>query len=170
MEFSLAQPHHLEQICIITQQAKAQLKSMGLDQWQKGYPSKEIWETDIQNQMAWLAIEDDCILGAFAFQTSPDPSYYNIEGRWLTDTPYASMHRVCVSDSSKGKGVAGRMFAFGFEMARQLGFRSLRIDTHPDNIPMQRALSKAGFVPCGQIRLKGGCEDGDLRAAFERIL
>jgi len=33
---------------------------------------------------------------------------------------------------------------------------------------MQRALAKAGFVPCGQIRLKGGCEDGDLRIAFEK--
>ena len=32
------------------------------------------------------------------------------------------------------------------------------------------ALTKAGFVPCGEIRLVGGCEDGDLRIAFEKIL
>lgn len=170
MEFKLAQPGHLEEMCRITAEAKSQLKRLGLDQWQKGYPSREIWEDDITNRTAWLAVEDERVLGVFAFQTTPDVSYGEIDGKWLTDTPYASMHRVCVSDDSKGKGVAGQMFAHGFEMARKLGFASVRIDTHPGNIPMQRALKKAGFVSCGTITLKGGCEDGDARIAFERLL
>ena len=170
MKFTLAQPSHIEEICTITNQAKAQLKAMGLDQWQKGYPSREVWENDIQNQTAWVALDDDRVVGAFAFQTTPDSSYYEIDGAWLTNTPYASMHRVCVSDLAKGKGVAGKMFAFGFEMARSMGFQSLRIDTHSDNVPMRRALTKAGFVLCGQIILKGGCENGDPRIAYERLL
>ena len=170
MEFILAQSNHLEDICKITAQAKAQLKAMGLDQWQKGYPSAEIWKSDIENQSAWLAIENNQVLGAFAFQITPDPSYYEIDGAWLTSTPYASMHRVCVSDEAKGKGVAGQMFAFGFELASIAGLDSMRIDTHPDNKPMKRALEKAGFLPCGNIILKGGSEDGDLRAAFEKLL
>lgn len=170
MKFILAQQEHLDAMCRITEQAKAQLKNMGLDQWQKGYPSKSVWESDIAQQTAWLAVEDDTVLGVFAYQTTPDPSYAVIDGSWLTDTPYASMHRVCVSDEAKGKGVAGTMFRHGFEMACAEGFRSMRIDTHPDNAPMRRALEKAGFLPCGNIILKGGCEDGDLRIAFERIL
>ena len=170
MKFILAQQEHLDTMCRITEQAKAQLKTLELDQWQKGYPSRTVWEADIAQQTAWLAVENESILGVFAFQTTPDPSYTIIEGKWLTDTPYASMHRVCVSDHSKGKGVAGAMFNYGFEMARTLGYRSMRIDTHPGNLPMQRALEKAGFLPCGNITLVGGCEDGDLRVAFERIL
>jgi hypothetical protein len=35
---------------------------------------------------------------------------------------------------------------------------------------MQRALEKAGFVPCGTICLIGGREDGDPRRAYEKIL
>jgi len=170
MEFIIAKTEHLEEMCRITAQAKAQLKALGLDQWQKGYPSKEVWEADITAQSAWLAVENNSVLGVFAFQTTPDPSYSAIDGAWLTDIPYASMHRVCVSDNSKGKGVAGAMFAFGFQKAREMGFRSMRIDTHPDNHPMKRALEKAGFLPCGTIILKGGCEDGDTRIAFEKIL
>ena len=170
MKFIPAQPMHLEDICRITEQAKAQLKSMGLDQWQKGYPSKEVWEDDISKQSAWIAIDNNHILGGFAFQTTPDPSYFEIEGSWITNTPYASMHRVCVADEAKGKGVAGTMFTFGFALAKELGFNSLRIDTHPENSPMRRALEKSGFVLCGNIVLKGGCEDGDLRIAYERIL
>lgn len=170
MDFILAQTRHLGEMCRITAEAKSQLKRLGLDQWQKGYPSREVWETDIRNQAAWLAVENDRVLGAFAFQTTPDVSYGEIDGKWLTDGAYASMHRVCVSDDSKGKGVAGQMFAYGFAMAGELGFGSVRIDTHPGNLPMQRALKKAGFVPCGTIYLKGGCEDGNARIAFERLL
>ena len=170
MEFILAQKEHLEEMCRITAEAKAQLRRLGLDQWQKGYPSREIWEEDIRNQMAWLAVEEGKVLGVFAFQTTQDVSYGEIDGKWLTDGAYASMHRVCVSEESKGKGVAGKMFAQGFAMAEKLGFGSVRIDTHPGNMPMQRALGKAGFLPCGTIHLKGGSEDGDARVAFERVL
>lgn len=170
MKFIIAKTEHLEEMCRITNEAKEQLKRLGLDQWQKGYPSREVWEEDIKNQCTWLAVEENKILGIFAFQTTPDVSYGEIEGEWLTDREYASMHRVCVSDDSKGKGVAGKMFAYGFEMAKKLGFFSMRIDTHPENIPMQKALGKAGFQACGTIYLKGGCEDGDPRVAFEKIL
>ena len=46
----------------------------------------------------------------------------------------------------------------------------MRIDTHPGNIPMQKALKKAGFQQCGTIVLAEGSEKGDLRIAFEKII
>ena len=168
MEFIKAGMEYIDRMCEITEDAKRQLRGLGLDQWQKGYPSREVWIQDAKDGCTYLAVEEGEIQGIFAFQDTPDPSYDEIDGAWLTDGPYASLHRVCVAEGSKGKGVAGKMFAYGFELAARAGFDSVRIDTHPGNLPMQRALAKAGFVPCGQIRLKGGCEDGDLRIAFEK--
>lgn len=172
MEFRLAKMEQLEQMCEITEEAKAQIRRLGFDQWQKGNPSREGWIEDIKNGNAWAAVEDDTVLGLFAFFTEPDPSYGYIEGAWLTgdDSPYAAMHRVCVSDKCKGKGVAGKMFAKAFELAAENGMPSVRIDTHPENLPMQRALKKAGFEYCGRIYLKGGAEDGALRIGFEKVL
>ena len=170
MEFITARYEHVDRMCEITGMAKRQLKDLGLDQWQKGYPSRDVWLDDIRIGCTFLAVEGEEILGIFAFQKDPDPSYAVIDGSWLTDGPYASMHRVCVSDECKGKGVAGKMFAHGFRLAREAGLSAVRIDTHPGNIPMQRALEKAGFVKCGSIVLAEGCEAGDDRFAFERIL
>jgi len=170
MEFIVAVPEHLDRMCAITEQAKRQLQSLGLDQWQQGYPSREVWQKDIEEGSTYLAAEEGEVLGIFAFQITPDPSYKVIDGKWLTDGEYASMHRVCVADGCKGKGIAGKMFAYGFELAKRAGFKAVRIDTHPGNIPMQKALGKAGFCPCGEIRLVGGCEDGHLRIGFEKIL
>lgn len=170
MEFIVAQNEHIDRMCEITEQAKRQLRELGLDQWQKGYPSREVWLNDIKQGCTYLAMEKGEIFGVFAFQTTPDVSYHEIEGKWLAEGEYASIHRVCVADESKGHGVAGRMFSRGFEMAKKLGFLSVRIDTHPGNLPMQRALEKAGFIRCGKIKLAEGPEAGDERIAFEKVL
>ena len=154
MEFIVARSEHLEAMCRITDQAKASLKALGLDQWQTGYPNREVWEDDIAKGITWLAVENGTVLGAFAFQTEPDVSYAVIDGAWLTDgAPYASMHRVCVANEARGRGVAGEMFRHGFALARALELGSMRIDTHPGNKPMQSALTKAGFIPCGGMKL-----------------
>lgn len=170
MEFLQASHRHLDRICCITDQAKRQLHDLGLSQWQNGYPSRQVWEADIDEHRAYIAVERDIVIGVFAFQTAPDASYAVIDGHWQTDGAYASMHRVCVADGCKGRGVAGKMFAFGAHMAYELGFPSIRIDTHPGNVPMRKALAKAGFQMCGEVRLAEGCEKGDLRVAFEKVL
>lgn len=47
MEFRTASMEYIERMCEITEDAKRQLRGMGLDQWQKGYPSREVWLKDI---------------------------------------------------------------------------------------------------------------------------
>lgn len=171
MDIERAGEAQLGRICQITDQAKRQLRELGLDQWQQGYPSEDVWARDIAVGQAYTVLDDaGTVIGAFAFVTGFEPSYETIDGHWLSDEPYASVHRVCVSDGSKGKGIAGAMFAFAFEKAHELGYASVRIDTHPGNAPMKRALEKAGFQPCGTIRLADGVEKGHLRIAFEKLL
>ena len=59
-----------------------------------------------------------------------------------------------------GRGAAG--FCMDWCFAR---CPNLRMDTHRDNAPMQRALAKNGFVYCGVIRLRS---DGSQRLAYQR--
>ena len=49
---------HLDAICRITEQAKAQLARLGLDQWQRGYPNRDVWLADLDTGVAWVAVED----------------------------------------------------------------------------------------------------------------
>ena len=170
MEFMQAEARHLEELCRITGEAKAQLKGLGLDQWQLGYPNQEVWTEDIRQGTAWVAVEDGRVLGAFRVQTTPELSYAEIDGAWLTDGAYGSLHRVCVADAAKGRGVAGALFRQGLALTAAAGLPALRIDTHPGNLPMRRALDKAGFTHCGTIVLREGCEAGGLRRAYELLL
>lgn len=170
MEFTVATGIEVDRMCEITEQAKRQLRRLGLDQWQRGYPSRAVWEQDVREGCAYLAMEDGAVLGAFAFKLLPDPSYAVIDGEWHSDGPYASLHRVCVAEESKGKGVAGKMMSFACEKAGLLGLPAVRIDTHPGNAPMRRVLDKADFSLCGTIHLAEGCERGGLRIAYDRVL
>ena len=161
----------LNELCRIADEGKRQLKNLGIDQWQKGYPNREIWEDDVAKGLAWVAEEEGRVVAAFTLLTEPEPSYDVINGAWLTGDirEYASLHRVCVADEAKGRGIAGELFAFSIQKTRELSLPSLRIDTHPGNVPMRRAVEKAGFVFCGDIRIVGGSEDGGIRVAYELL-
>ncbi len=171
MKFEMAGESALPEIVSIMKDAKAQLRALGVDQWQYGSPNEAMWAEDIRLGRAVIALEDGKVAGAFAYVTGEDPSYRKIEGAWLTDgTAYATLHRVCVAQGMKGRGVAGALFGEAARLARAAGLRSLRIDTHPGNLPMQRAIGKFGFQKCGLIHLVGGAEDGHLRIAYEKPL
>ena len=66
MKFEVATSKYLDSICEITEQAKAQLRRIGIDQWQKGYPSREIWEEDIEIGRSYILTDEGKVLGAFA--------------------------------------------------------------------------------------------------------
>lgn len=52
-------------------------------------------------------------------------------------------------------------------MAWEKGTESIRIDTHPENLTMQKTLKRAGFQRCGELVLLSGDEAGDLRYGYE---
>ena len=164
----------MDEIC---EAAKATMRSMGINQWQDGYPNRACWEADVDDGFAYVAETDEgTVAGMFALvidaeMNDPEPSYGVIDGAWLTPAAkYAAVHRVGVAPEAKGQGVAGTMLDFACDKAAQLGLASVRIDTHADNKPMQRALQKAGFIPCGVITLTEGSDAGEPRIAFEKLV
>ena len=127
-------------------------------QWGNVKPQPARVEQDIADGISYVGTDEDGVIRfVFVFFTEPDPTYAYIEnGAWLNDLPYGTIHRVA-SDGTV-HGVMGLIVAF----CRQR-ITNLRIDTHKNNIPMQKALAKNGFKHCGTIYL----EDGDTRLAFQ---
>jgi tRNA (guanine37-N1)-methyltransferase len=162
----------LDSILALAEQAKAFLKSRGVDQWQTGYPRQEDFETDIARGDGWVFYHGDTLAGYITFTQLPDPAYAKLEnGVWVTgELPYCAIHRVMAADAYRHTGVAMEMVAFAKDMALGLGAASLRVDTHKDNRSMQGMLQKCGFERRGTIHLIGGPEDGEERIALECVL
>lgn len=160
MQIQKAVLKDLDTILAIYESARQFMRQQGNHkQWVGGYPSKELMENDINNGNCYVCLEKQEIIGVFCYFPGPDPTYAKIyDGQWCNDEPYGVIHRIAVTQHRKG--VAEHCYHFALEQCP-----NLRIDTHEDNIPMQRSLAKNGFQRCGIIYL----ENGDPRIAFHKI-
>ena len=155
----------IDDIVRIIDQAKAYLKGQGIDQWQDGYPNKEVLLEDIQQGYSYV-LEDGHIIGTMSFKVADDPDYARIDGKWLCEGSYGVIHRIVIDDKYKGEGRAKELLEYAIKGCRESHVISLRIDTHQDNRSMRRFLEKNGFIECGMIYI-GGVSP---RIAYERCL
>lgn len=107
----------------------------------------------------YVLLESGKIHAVFALIHGDDPTYRRIDdGHFLSDTPYATIHRI--AGDGQVHGVLQKAVAFA-----ETQNRNLRIDTHEDNKIMQHLITKCGFQRCGIIYL----ENGDSRIAYEKL-
>ena len=144
----------------IYESAKEFMHSSGNpNQWTGEYPSGSDVKSGIANGTSYVCVDGDEVVATFYFGIGDDPTYKVIyDGEWKNALPYAVVHRIAVKH--RGKGILGFVLDECFKM-----YSNLKIDTHRDNIPMQRALKKSGFEYCGIIHLA----NGDERLAYQRI-
>jgi RimJ/RimL family protein N-acetyltransferase len=159
MEIRKAQLRELDEIMEIYDGARTYMREHGnAEQWGDGYPSRALIGEDIETGRCHVCVEDGALAGVFCYFEGEDPTYQRIyDGAWLNDKPYGVIHRIAVAQHRKG--VASYCFAYCFALCK-----NLKIDTHRDNIPMQRSLAKNGFTLCGTIFL----ESGAPRMAYQR--
>lgn len=166
MEFRKTAAADIGSIMEIIRQAQEYLKNKGIDQWQNNYPSSQTILDDIHKGYGYVLLEDNRILGTIAVVFDGDRNYDIIDGKWLSDSPYAAIHRIAVQAERKGSGLASVIIGYTEQMCRDKGIHNIRVDTHEKNLSMQRLLNKNGFQACGIIYL----EDGAKRLAFEKLL
>ena len=129
------------------------------NQWGKTNPPVAQLKKDIENRLLYVVTEGERIHGVFYFYIGKDPTYSVIEGgAWASDTPYGTVHRIA-GDGSGGILKAAVEFCAGKT-------DHLRIDTHHDNVVMQKAVEKLGFTRRGIIYIA----DGSPRIAYDRII
>ncbi len=172
MEHKLAYFDDLDEIMKLVRQAQEYMKSKGLDQWQDGYPQREIFEDDIRHGFCHLFVDDGELCGAVTLYELKDECYEKIyNGKWLTDGENtAAIHRVMVGNNSRGKGIGRLILSFAESLAKEKGYSSLRIDTHKDNESMCALLEKCGFSYCGVVHMDGPENPRMFRIAYEKLL
>ncbi len=151
----------LDRVMEIYDDARSYMRVNGNpNQWGDGYPSIELIKKDISEEKSYVCVDKNQILGVFYYSIGLDSTYLNIyEGTWLSENSYSVVHRI--ASRSHKKGVAS--FCLNWCLNN---WPNIRIDTHKDNIIMQKFLIKNGFIRCGIIYL----EDGSERIAYQKVL
>ena len=159
----------IDKVNSIFEEARGTIASLGINQWQDGYPSREVIISDMADDQSYV-VDNNGVCATFAMLLSEEPTYNVIyNGHWLTgdDTKdYIAIHRVAILLSMRGQGIAGRIISYAENFAKDHERKSLRIDTPQGNVVMRRMLEKNGFVYCGIIHL----QNGDERVAYEKVI
>ena len=169
MKFIRAKKKDLSEIMQIIEQAQAYLASQDIEQWQNGYPNEAAILKDVKNNESYVVkSKDSSLLATAMFSTKNESTYKRIEGQWITetDTTYGVIHRMAVNKNFRGTGIAKFIFNQCEYILKQNNIKSMRIDTHEDNLGMQALLKKLGYHFCGVIYL----ENSDKRLAFEKVI
>lgn len=141
--------------------ARAIMRESGnMHQWDEGYPSLSVVQSDIEKKGAYVIEEDGKIVAYFALLPSPEPTYLKIyDGQWLDDTkPYHVIHRIASFPDVHGIFKDIMNYCFSRDS-------NIRIDTHRDNLIMRHNIEIFKFSYCGIIHLASG----DERLAYQKL-
>lgn len=163
MEIRKSNREDLDALMAIFKRARRFMVSYGnTHQWSEyGWPPRELIEEDIALGRSYVIVEGEEILATFCFVIGEhaDPCYDFIEdGNWGESGTYGVIHRIASSGKKKG------MLAFACDYCLSL-CPLLRMDTHPDNLPMRALMDKLGFEYRGIVHVM---QDDAPRLAYEK--
>lgn len=163
MTIRLATLEDFEALQTIYAAARTYMANTGnATQWGTNKPLPEETIASINKQVLYVSCDkNDTAHFTFVLIGGEDPTYSVIDGAWLNDDSYLTIHRVA-SDGTE-HGVFNKIFEFAKTEAAKQGIANLRIDTHDNNLTMQHCITKAGFSYCGTIYL----EDGSPRRGYQ---
>ena len=163
MNIRHANPADLDRIMEIYARAQQFMRESGNPtQWSNVYPTRGLIEDDIARQISYVVTDDtEKVQGVFVFVIGKDRTYAVIRGgAWKNDDPYGTIHRIAASGEVPG------VFGTAIDYCKTR-INNLRIDTHENNRPMQAAVLRYGFQPCGVVQVRGGARlafDYEVRA------
>jgi len=158
MEISRAESREIDTIMHVYVSAReTMIRSGNPLQWREGYPTRELILKDIESGWLYVCRQNGRLVGCFALLDGEDDTYKDLyDGAWLNDRPCSVVHRLAVLETRLGVG------AFCIHWCLN-ACSDIKVDTHADNLPMQRLLEAKGFQRCGKVRNSWG----DERIAFQ---
>ena len=149
-----AETNDMEKILSVLESGRAFLQEQGLSQWQNGTGPSRYVQEDIATRGGHVLLSPQgSICGYATLVAGVDDAYENIrDGAWdNTHDSYIAIHGVAIDAAFRGQGLAGGFIGGLIAIAEDMGYRDIRIDTHPMNTIMQKVILRAGFVYRGMV-------------------
>ncbi|CAM4221102.1 GNAT family N-acetyltransferase [Gillisia hiemivivida] len=128
----------------LTEACAVGMQQLGIFQWNEHYPSLEKLQQDIDQKELYVLEENDQIIGIIVLSEIMDEEYINVS--WLTPSQKnLYIHRLAIHPDSWGKGFGQKLMDFAEEFARNLGYKSIRLDTFSLNKRNQNFYEARGY-------------------------
>lgn len=148
MAIRIAQERDLDALCDFYQEIAEQLaNTKNAPKWEwEVYPNRDLLENALHTAQVVIDDEEGQIAAAGILSVGEDPAYQKVDWKHkFPDQQIAVLHLFTVSADFRGRGLAGKMLSYIFDLARSNGQKVVHIDMLIPNASAQRAYEKAGF-------------------------
>ena len=126
----------------------------------KVYPSVDFTREMTLAGEQYVCFENGKLVGAFVFNDDPQGEYEKANwGRNLKRGEYGVCHALAISTALQGQGLGKQIVEFCIKLAKELGYKAIRLDVVPTNTPARKLYEKCGFRYVGDADLDRGYED-----------
>ena len=125
----------------------------------QGYPTTSTVEWTVGEGTQFVCFEGKELLGTFMLNTDPLGPYEKVPwSRPLQRGEYMIFHMLAVAHHHYGEGIARAMTTYCLNYAQSHGYKGIRLDVVPENIPAKRLYEACGFQYAGDCDLEKGVE------------
>lgn len=133
------------------------MQASGNEQWDNDYPSGDIFKKDINEHNLFILLHDNKLLGAVVINAIFPPEYKSIT--WCTSPNTYTFHRMMVDPEFQGQGIATAIFQFIEKRGKNMGLKSLRVDTNVRNKTMRSLFEKFNYTFAGIVHFRNKTSD-----------
>lgn len=130
--FQKAELSRLDDICRMFGDAMKNMESMGIYQWDEAYPNRTDFERDIKAGQMYVALDGSSIAASYTINTECEEEYNSADWQY-PDYEYIVIHRLCVNPQYQNMKIGKRTVLHIEEQARNMGYKSIRLDTFSQN-------------------------------------
>ena len=138
-------------------------------QWKYNiYPSRSSVQKAIENKGQYICIENGEVIGGFILNEDPQGAYE--KGEWqknLLPGEFLVIHTLATKGGHYNKGIGKAMIEFCISYGKENGYKGIRLDAVPDNLPARRLYEKLGFTFAGDKNLERYDQNIPLFSLFE---
>lgn len=144
-------------------------KNINYPKWVHGeYPGRESTELAIENGEQYICTDGEKVVGAFILNNNPKGDYS--AGDWsreLREYEYLVIHTLASDPEMYNGGIAKAMVKYCINTAKKQGFKALRLDVVPTNVPATGLYKSMGFTFAGRKDLLRNIEDIPMFDLYE---
>ncbi|WP_201714894.1 GNAT family N-acetyltransferase [Rossellomorea arthrocnemi] len=143
-----ATPDQLGTIMDIYIRCKNNLDEQGLLQWDDQYPSRAYFEDENNNGNLYVLMVDGEVAGSATLNEWQSPEWSEI--LWKHDDEWV-IHALFLDPLQQGRGLGTTFMEKCEELAREKGYRSIRLDAYSRNTGANYLYEKMGYEYRGSV-------------------
>lgn len=160
---------HFEAAAAMYERSLKKLReTVNYPKWSDDHPSREYIFKSINRGELFACLSGKKILGAVVLSEDPEGNYS--VGAWsraLNDGEYLCVHILAADPDYARQGIGGFLVDGIIEFARKSGYKAVRLDIVPGNLPAERLYKSRGFKSAGQRDLERGIADIPVFELYE---